>query len=182
MRLYRVFPWRRGARRNAAGHPLFIPRDRQGSGRIDNPDTYAALYAATSREAAIGASLARYPVWSPALGEVPRLPGAVRAIAALQLARDDVVNLDDPAELVVRTLRPSRVVTPDRAITQAWAKAIFDEGRSPGVAWWSELDARWTIVGLWDLGSFRVAGVQPLRMDDPDVVAAARRLGRRILR
>lgn len=181
MRLYRLFPWRRGARRKAAGHPLFVPRDRQGTGRIDNPDAYAALYAATSRQAAIGASLARYPIWSPALVEVPHLPGARRGIASIHLARDDVVDLDDPDELLVRALRPSRVVTPDRAITQAWAKAIFDEGGPPGVRWWSELDARWTIVGLWELDSIRVAGVQPLRMDDPDVAAAALQLGRRIL-
>lgn len=161
---------------------MFVPRERQGTGRIDDPASYTVLYAATTRPAAIGASLARYPVWSPVLATVPRLPRAVRAVAALSIEGGAVLDLDQPRTLGDRGMRPSTVVTRDRDVTQAWARAIFAEGSCAGVSWWAELDSRWAIVGIWDLRSARVTNVRPLRMDDPDVVEAARRLGRRIVR
>ncbi len=45
-------------------HPLFVPLDRQGAGRFDNPHLYATLYLATTPQAAVGetfANLARWP-------------------------------------------------------------------------------------------------------------------------
>ncbi len=41
------------------------------------------------------------------------------------------------------------VVTRDREVTQAWARAIFECGQFAGARWWSYYNPDWSIVGLW---------------------------------
>ncbi len=79
-----------------------------------------------------------------------RLAGGARlALAAFDDAGlTDLVDLDAPAALVARRLRPSQVATRDRATTRAIALRVFDEGRA-GFAWWSTLDAAWSNVTLF---------------------------------
>jgi len=126
-RLYRVFPRVPGVRARAPGHPLFS-WPVQGAGRIDNPESYRTLYASDS----------------PA-----------GAIAELDAEKVDVLDLDDPRELVRRRLRPSAVVVRDRTVTQRWALGIFNEKRWAGVRWWSRYDSRWGAFGLWTLAEVR---------------------------
>lgn len=173
-------PAARGA--DEPGHPLYV-YPRQGSGRVDDPEhEYRVLYAGTDPAGCVAEVLGDFAVWSAALLEPPpALPGAFRAVVAYDLDVS-LCDLDDPRRLVALGLRPSQVVTHDRATTQRWARRIHDGGTFDGVAWWSRRDPRWTSCGIWGYGSARVADVAVLTdLDDPAVAEAAAVLLRRRL-
>ncbi len=107
----------------------------------------------------------------------PRLPGAVMSLAELR-ADVRVLDLDDPNELVLRGLPPSRVATRDRAVTQVWALRCFEEQRWSGIGWWSVHDADWSSMGIWAPGTIKVASVTPLTTQHAAVVGSAKVLGR----
>jgi hypothetical protein len=176
MVLYRVFPWREDARATAPGGALYVPRSRQGTGRHDNPDRYGAMYLSRSPESAIAERIASFR-GQELTDDDFTVAGGRYALAAL----DDsdvgaVVDLDDPAELAARSLRPSRVATLDRAVTQPVAAALFDEGIA-GFAWWSTLNADWANVTLFAeraVAKLRVASdPEPLSTAHEAVVAVA---------
>lgn len=155
-----------------------MPRAIQGGGRIDNPALYGALYTADTRAAAIGASLIRFPRWSSDLLQVPSLPDGRRALATLKLTHDAILDLDDPDALTARESRPSRIASPERITTQGWARSVFEERAFLGISWWYEVHSLWTIVGLWNTRYVKVIDVEPLAMDDDDLLEAAHVLGR----
>lgn len=171
--LFRIVVWKEDARLGEEGHPLWLPVGYQGQGRIDNPDLYAALYLSTDPAGAVAESFGNLSLWSDEmfLGP-PRAPGTIRALATFQLADAPVLDLDDPAALLERSLRPSRVVTRDRAVTQAWARRIHAERRWAGVSWWSYYDPRWTSVGIWRTTSLAVARIDRLNRRHTAVIAA----------
>ncbi len=78
-------------------------------------------------------------------------------------------------------LRPSEIVSRDYARTRAWARRIFDEGVWAGVRWWSYYSPDWASFGIWNLAGLRVKDVQPLTLEDPDVLLASRIIARRIV-
>jgi hypothetical protein len=89
-------------------------------------------------------------------------------------------DLDDPAVLAAEGLRPSRVATGERAMTQAYAADLF--GRAPGTAgirWWSTLESLWANVTLFDRAapSLRLESVSSLSAGDEPVRRAADFLG-----
>jgi hypothetical protein len=94
-----------------------------------------------------------------------------------------VTDLDDPAELVQRDLRPSAVATHPRDATRRMALRIFEEGVQ-GFGWWSTLEASWANVTLFAeraAPSLRVEGdLEPLSVDHPAVWVAADALGIRL--
>ncbi|MGZ4120430.1 MAG: RES family NAD+ phosphorylase [Actinomycetota bacterium] len=175
-RLYRVFPWIKGARARQRGHPLHVPAAAQGGGRLDNPDQYRVVYGSDSPAGACAEALGGYITWSEELLH----PDAttVRAIATMILTDDRVLDLDDPRALLERELRPSRVVTRDREVTQAWSARIFDEGTWSGVSWWSYWDPRWASFGIWRSDVLRVTRVEPLTMQTRALREAAEVLNR----
>lgn len=137
------------------------------------------LYAADAPEAAVAEAFGNHSVWSDALlAGPPALPGSSRALARYSM-EGDVLDLDDPKHLVLRSLRPSRVITRSREITQAWALSIFLENRWLGVRWWSYYNSDWGAFGLWRRSTIRVAEVTPLARNHPAVVRAGQALGRR---
>lgn len=177
-RLYRVFPWVSRARAGEPGGPLYVSPV-QGAGRIDNPERYATLYASDSPAGAVAEAFGNHAIWTPQLLAGPLgVPTSTRALAAFDAGGIDLLDLDDPRELVERRLRPSEVVSRDRARTQAWALRVYEEGRFAGVRWWSRLDPRWGAVGAWDLRSLRVLGVTPLTPEHPALREAASALNR----
>jgi hypothetical protein len=105
----------------------------------------------------------------------------VRALAQYSLEDAAAVcDLDDAQRLVEMALRPSEVVTKDRAVTQRWALELYNSNRWAGARWWSYYDPRWGSFGLWDVRALRVTGVTVLDdLDQPDVAAAADVLNRR---
>lgn len=172
-----MFPRVIGAASRGAGHALHVPPI-QGSGRIDNPDMYRALYASESREGACAERFGRFGVWSDHMLTVPDT-GARMTIATLEWeGSEPLLDLDDPAVLASRGIRPSRVVTRDRAVSRAWSRDIFNEGRWAGVRWWSYYDADWGSVGIWGTAQLRVLKVEQLKRDHPALEEARRRLHR----
>lgn len=161
---YRVISWNLPDRSVGALVPAM-----QGRGRFDNPKAYRMLYAADQPGAAVGEALADFSEWAPQLGH--------RFIATLSLPVDGFADLDDPAELARGGLRPSRVVWPERDVTQAIAGRLHREGRWIGVRWWSRLHSPWTLYALWSLNRARLVGTpEPLSAEHPAVRAAAKTL------
>jgi RES domain len=179
--LYRVFPFAPDAPPSDEGGALFAPRELQGRGRHDNPAAYTALYLSRTPDSAVAERLQVFRGRSIDDRHLRRADGLRYAMAAI----DDSgiaapVDLDDPEELRVRALRPSRVATTDRSITQPIALAAFDDGAS-GIAWWSTIEALWTNVTLFAercRRDLRVGGEpEPLTATSPVVLRVAERLG-----
>jgi hypothetical protein len=180
--LYRCFPWDREAAPQARGGALWFPRRLQGDARHDAPELYGCLYASEEPVSAVVELLARFRGTRLRAGLLS-LGGLPAAIAALQLAdRAAVVDLDEPRVLTAERLRPSRVVSRDRATTQADARALH--ARRPGAAavrWWSTFEPRWPNLTVFDRAAEHLAvrGVRALSLEDDVVVEAARYLGLR---
>lgn len=185
MKLFRVFGWDGRSKGAASGGPLFVPRVHQGSGRHDNPELYGALYCALDPVSAVAEALQPFRNQSLDEGDFVRGKNRRLALAAFEVA-DSILfcDLDDPSELVRRSLRPSRVATFERTVTQDLAAGLFSEGGS-GLLWWSVLESQWINATLF---AERMTG--PLRLvESPrelgtlnsEVKAAARKLGIQIV-
>lgn len=147
--LYRVFPHDPDAAAPDPGGALHVPRLRQGTGRHDNPELYGALYASQTAHGAVAEFIQAFRGQEVDDGDFRRADGLVWSLAEIDDANvRAAVDLDDPSELTRRRLRPSRVATGDREVTQTIARDIFDEGVD-GFAWWSVLEAAWTNVTLF---------------------------------
>ena len=179
MILYRCFAWNERARPDQADSPLWFPRVFQGDGRHDNPDVYGCLYLTDREVSGVVEQLARFR--SQRLIDALLVRRGLRlAVAAIELADDvELVDLDDPAELRRRRLRPSRVATRDRAITQPQALAVHRDTDAVGLRWWSVHESLWANYTLFDRAAPRlsVQDVLPLTLDHPAVAEAAEFLG-----
>lgn len=178
--LFRVLPHLRAARRGQPGHPLYLPPS-TGASRIGNPGLYDVLYLGDSAAAAMAEAFGWSPTWSAGLFRgTPALPGSTRALVEYDVPdSSDICDLDDARRLVTLGLKPSQVVTRERSVTQAWAVAIYRQGRFAGVRWWSYYDPRWGSFGLWRTEGIRVRRVTQLDdIEQPDFVAAAEVLSR----
>jgi hypothetical protein len=177
--LHRCFAWNERARAGQADSPLWFPRDFQGDGRHDNPDVYGCLYVADREVSSVVEQLARFR------GQRLIAPLLVRrghpiALAAIELPDSaELVDLDDPAVLRRRRLRPSLVATRERAITQPQALAAYRDTEAAGLRWWSIHESQWANYTLFDRAIERltVQDVRRLTLDDPAVAEAAEFLG-----
>ena len=179
--LYRVFPWDPASAPSDEGGALFVPRIRQGGGRHDNPARYGALYVSRHPVSAVAERIQLFRGRSLTDAKLVRRDGlryALVSIADEELP--PLVDLDDPAELMARELRPSLVATADRRRTRAMAATLFDDG-GPGFLWWSTLESSWTNATLFAeraVPSLRLEGEpEPLSVETPAVQSAADRLG-----
>lgn len=165
--LYRVFPLIPGTDPSAPGGARHVPRERQGVGRHDSPDRYGALYVSRSPVSAVAERIQAFRGQAIGDADLRLRDGAVLALATFEDgALGALVDLDDPAELVARGLRPSRVATRDREATRTIARGLFDEGHA-GFAWWSSLEASWSNVTLF---AERAAGMLALAAE-PEVLS-----------
>ena len=181
MDLFRVFDWDGVSTGRSPGGPLFVARSRQGAGRHDAPARYGAWYCSRRPTSAIAETLQYLRGHEVSDEDFTRSGGLTKAIVLLRVDRDsDVVDLDDPTMLVSRSLRPSRVATRRRAMTQRIAASIFDEGAA-GLSWWSTLNADWANVTLFHERALRDITIvtAPLALSTrlPDVREAAEALG-----
>ena len=181
MILWRVLPWREDARPTEPGGALWFPRELQGAGRHDNPDVYGCLYVGESPVSPIAEALAPFR-GSGRLMEAMLVRSNVRlALAELSLPDDSqILDLDDPRVLLEVDLRPSRVATGSRAITQADAAALF--ARRPSLLalrWWSAIEASLANLTLFDRAQSALAltDVRRLALGDTSVREAAELLG-----
>jgi hypothetical protein len=180
--LFRVFRWSEGASPATRGGPLYVPRERQGSGRHDSPGRYGAFYAARSSVSAAAEAIQAFRGRDLTDADLELADGSVLALAAFDDgAIASPLDLDDPAVLVREEWRPSGVASRDRVLTQAMAVRAWDAG-AVGLSWWSTLDAAWTNVTLFaertiDVGGVVLAGdIERLSVRHPAVVAAAEHL------
>ncbi|HYY33345.1 MAG TPA: RES domain-containing protein [Gaiellaceae bacterium] len=180
MILFRCFAWDEAAAARARGGPLWFPRMLQGDGRHDNPALYGCLYVSTEPVSAAVERLARLAGTSLAQSDLVRR-GYPFALAAVELSdRAELVDLDDPAALVREELRPSRVATNERSVTQVQAGELFERHpNAAGLRWWSTFEALWANVTLFDRAEplLEVADVKPLEVGDDVVREAGEFLG-----
>jgi hypothetical protein len=186
MILWRLLPLAPEVAPSGRGGALWFPRELQGSGRHDNPDRYGCLYLSESPLSAVAEALAQFR----GAGMLSRgmLIRANLPLALVQIACEDdkgIVDLDDPEVLTRTRLRPSRVATRVRAVTQAYAARIFDaHPTAVGLRWWSTLEASLTNLTLYDRAAsmLRLINVEPLTLAHPATRDAADLLGLTIAR
>jgi hypothetical protein len=182
--LHRCFAWNERAGEAGRDGPLWFPRVYQGEGRHDNPDRYACLYLSVSPLSSVVEQLARFR-GQRLLPSLLRRRGLPLALADLELDDEvELIDLDDPVVLRRERLRPSRVATRDRHITQAQALALHDRHRkAAGLRWWSIYEGVWINVTLFDRAAsrLRIKSVRALTLEDPTVVEAADFFGLRLL-
>lgn len=165
----------------AAGGPLHVPRERQGSGRHDAPAVYGALYCSRQAVSAVAEAIQFLRGHALTTADLRRTGGRVSALATLELAEGpSLVDLDDPQSLLERRLRPSLVATGERDASQRVARGVHSEG-AVGLSWWSTIEASWTNLTLFDercQPSLTVAARPiPLTTRSPELLLAAERLG-----
>lgn len=163
---------------------MYVPRERQGAGRHDRPDLYGALYVSRTDVAAVAERIQAFRGQTLTDADLRRADGFADALAELDDSDlGELLDLDNPNELARRDLRPSRVATRQRAVTQGIARAVFEEGW-PGFEWWSTLESSWTHVTLFAeraVGGLGVAGEpEVLTTGHPALRTAAEVLGVRL--
>jgi hypothetical protein len=182
--LYRCFAWNDRAGDRDPDGPLWFPRMFQGDGRHDNPDLYGCLYVADRPVSALVEQLARFR-GQRLSAALLRRRGLPLALAALELADGaELIDLDDPTVLRRERLRPSRVATRRRDVTQPDARALYERhSGAAGVCWWSIYEALWKHVTLFHRAGdqLTVRNVARLELDDPAVVEAAQFFGLRVV-
>lgn len=180
--LYRVFRAIPGAAPAERGGPLYVPRDRQGAGRHDEPGRYGAWYAARTPDAAIAEVIQAFRGRDLVDADLALVGGAHQSLAIVDdAALGELLDLDDPAQLTDRGWRPSRVASRDRSVTQPMAVRAYTDG-ALGLSWWSTLDAAWTNVTLFAertlaAGGLTVVATERLSTRHPAVQSAAAHLG-----
>jgi hypothetical protein len=178
--LYRRFPLIPGVALDEPGGPLYVPRFDQGEGRHDNPDAYGALYVSHDPASPVAELLKDVPR-GPFHAGLLRHEGHPYALVPLDDSElEGVIDLDDPRVLSSRDLRPSRVATGRRTVTQRLALDIYREGAA-GISWWSTIEGSWINVTLFAeraSSTLRPAGdPEPLTPDHPTVREAAEAVG-----
>jgi RES domain len=183
--LWRVLPWRRDARPTDPGGALWFPRELQGAGRHDNPDLYGCLYVGERPVSPIAEALAPFRGAGALTEGMLMRTGVPLALVQLSLADDrlaggEILDLDDPRVLLDVELRPSRVATGERAVTQADAARLFS-GRPAlaGLRWWSAIEASLANLTVFDRAqsTLDVVDVNRLTLTDAAVREAAELLG-----
>jgi len=176
--LHRCFAWDRRAAPAEPGGALCFPRAFQGDGRHDNPDAYGCLYLAGIPVSAVVEQLARFRGSVLVPGILLRR-GLPLALATIELAEPAaLVDLDDPVVLAAHALRPSRVATRRRKVTQPQALAIH-AGGADGIRWWSTFESLWANVTLFDraAGRLRLLETRVAALTEAPVREASELLG-----
>ncbi len=181
MRLWRALPLDRKARADEVGGPLWFPRLQQGGGRHDNPDLYGCLYVTEEPVSAVAELLAPFRGTGRLLPSMLVRYGKPLALAALDLEDGaTVVDLDDPSTLIATGLRPSRVATRRRPVTQRQAAEVYESHpEAVAIRWWSTLESSWINWTLFDRaeGALEVGEVAELTVEHPVVAEAADLMG-----
>jgi len=180
--LYRCLAWNERAAPESPDGALWFPRPYQGEGRHDNPAVYGCLYVSEQPLSCVVEQLARFRGQRLSAALLHRR-GLPLALAELELpAGAELVDLDEPAVLRRERLRPSRVATRKRDITQPQALDLHERHRSAaGLRWWSTFEALWANVTLFDRAASKLGlvTVKALDLAAEEIVAAADVLGLR---
>jgi hypothetical protein len=180
-RLWRVFPWDPAAAQGERFSATYVPSG-EGKGRFDLPRMPGGvIYCSETPEHAVGEMIQHYR--GQVLGEADlRIGGHVLALVDLTLAgevRDRLLDLCDPEVLVRLRLRPDETASNDRKVTQSITARVHGAAYA-GLRWWSALSGDWHMIVLFRdrVDPAPIYGrPEPLTMDHPAVVEAARILG-----
>jgi hypothetical protein len=181
--LHRCLAWNERAAPDAPDGALWFPRLYQGEGRHDNPLVYGCLYLSEQPLSCVVEQLARFrgQRLTPSL---LRRRGLPLALAELELPDDaELVDLDEPSVLRRERLRPSRVATRERTVTQPLALALHEKhDEAAGLRWWSTFESQWINVTLFDraASALRLGSVRALDVEDDEISVAADVLGLRL--
>lgn len=178
-RYFRVHPYLPTAGLGEKGNPFYVVPGARNY-RIDNPDEYSALYVSESAAGAFAESFANRAIWTPEILACPAdMPGSQKVLTEYE-GDIDLVNLDDGHELSALDIKPSRVVSRNRQMTQAWALGIYRSRGGAGVRWWSYHDPDWISVGLWDPSGLRVVRSTPIDLNNNSLIEASGALNRQV--
>jgi RES domain len=184
VRLWRALPLDKRARPREAGGALWFPRLQQGGGRHDNPDLYGCLYVAEQAVSAVAELLAPFRGTGKLLPSMLVRYGTPLALAGLELEEGvTVVDFDDPSTLIATDLRPSRVATRRREVTQRQAADVYESHPSAlAIRWWSTLESSWINWTLFERAAeaLAVERLEELTVEHPVVAEAADLLGLRV--
>lgn len=182
MILYRCFPHNPAIKKIESGHPLYIPASRS-TGRINNPDIYTPSYWSAQPECAVAETYGNQMQWSSGtFAGTPQLPKAHQGITAIEIPDDaQMFNMDNAPNLVKLKLNPSQVVTRNNAVTQAWARKIFELGKYAGISWWSIFWPEWQSYGVWSLTGVKILSVEKLSIGHAAVLKSAEVLNKQVL-
>jgi RES domain len=180
--LYRCLAWNERAAPDSPDGALWFPRSYQGEGRHDNPSVYGCLYLSEQPLSCVVEQLARFrgQRLTAALLHRRGLPLALAELVLPDAA--ELVDLDEPAVLRRERLRPSRVATRERDVTQPQALALHERHRDAvGLRWWSTFESLWANVTLFDRAAprLRLGAVKALDLAAEEIVSAAGVLGLR---
>lgn len=182
MNLFRCFAWNERARPDRLDGALWFPRPYQRDGRHDNADLYGCLYLSEQPLSCVVEQLARFR-GQKLLPSLLVRRGLPLALAELELAQDaKLLDLDDPSVLRRERLRPSRVATRAREVTQPQARALYDgHPDAAGLRWWSTFESQWLNVTVFDraAAALRLLSARTLTVEDEEVASAADVLGLR---
>jgi hypothetical protein len=179
--LWRVLPWRAQSRPREPGGALWFPRELQGAGRHDNPDLYGCLYVGEQAISPIAEALAPFRGTGSLTPSMLIRGGAPLTLVEISLSDDgQVLDLDDPSVLAGTGLRPSRVATGRRDLTQAYAARLH--ALNPPVAalrWWSTIEASLINLTVFDRAqqALEMIDARALDVDHVAVRDAAELLG-----
>ena len=182
MILYRCLAWSERAAPDSPDGPLWFPRPYQGEGRHDNPTAYGCLYVSEQPLSCVVEQLARFR-GQRLTAALLRRRGLPLALAELELSADaELVDLDEPVVLRRERLRPSRVATRGRDVTQPQALALHERHpETVGLRWWSTFESLWANVTLFDRAAsrLRLVSVTALDLAADEIAVAAEFLGLR---
>jgi hypothetical protein len=159
---------------------LYVPRERQGAGRHDIPSLDGVFYVTLNAASAIAENIQGFRNQSLTDTDFYIEEDKIQALAHIALAESAaLVDLNDPAQLLKRHLKPSDIATGDRALTRRVCAQLHAEGVD-GFLWWSSLEASWTNATLFQSRvkkKLKLMGpIQPLTTSLPSVREAAARL------
>jgi len=179
--VWRVLPVDPAAATDAAGGPLWFPREYQGAARHDNPEAYGCLYVSQTPVSAVAEALAPFRGRGALTAAMLERAGRALSLVALDLREPHgLLDLDEPATLAAEGLRPSGVATRVRATTQRDALRLFHgHRRATGLRWWSTIEASWINLTIFDRARrrLRVRSVELLGAEHEAVRGAAAELG-----
>src|SRR5882672_5474645 len=122
MDVYRFFPWNKSSPVEEYGGPLYVPRQKQGSGRNDIPDRDGVLYVSKLPIGAIAEAIQPYrglrfidKRFKLTNQEFRKADGLRLALVTLDI--NDMahfVDLDDPNVLQEYKIKPSEINSNDR--------------------------------------------------------------------
>jgi hypothetical protein len=179
--VWRVLPVDPAAAGDAAGGPLWFPREYQGAARHDSPGAYGCLYVAATPVSAVAEALSPFRGRGSLTAAMLERAGRPLSLVAIELREPDgLLDLDEPTTLAAEGLRPSGVATRVRATTQRDALRLYESHRgATGLRWWSTIEASWINVTIFDRARrrLRMRSLELLGLDHEVVRSAAGELG-----